>query len=421
MSKETFYGILFSVGAAAGVILSAVAGLDKTVSIILGLLLGVVVVVIAAKQQARKNKAAAEKQKRIEEEARQQLIRELENGKWVFPVETLHAKFTAKFGEIFTSELKESTYQRAKIIAEEILEECRIPQQYFEQYTNRNTIERYFSEMWERKQEEKQKANEQKLSQLRVSEATLEEECVRYADYIGKDKSIRYCEYQISECKSILFLCAQQTNNVKQGAETTYAYGKQKESSWAVHGGIASGIAGGAAGVATAIEVERKNAEIRQQNAQLAQSVAHMTIAQMDRIWEKENAAEESLKKWEEKLEKAKVLLTQSLDENELLAQLNPSIKSITVSETGAINLKVTVLPAQNLFIYDDIAATIDGSIKAIIKADGQPVGTAICTLPFSGVSYKSVVDGICLQPTKRSETYQVEFVPNHLWAAEKM
>lgn len=420
MSKETFYGILFSVGAVAGVILGAVARFDKTVSIILGLLLGVVVVVIAAKQQARKNKAAAEKQKRIEEEARQQLIRELENGKWVFPVETLHAKFAAKFGEIDSPEVKEATYQRAKIIAEEVLAECEVPQQYFEQYTGRNAIEQYFAEIWERKQEEVRKANEQKLAQLRMEEESFEKECTRYTNYIGRDKSIQYCQDQIEYYRDIIWRCDQNERSVRNGGNMLYETGKGRESSWAIHGGIASGIAGGAAGVAVAADVQRRNTQVQQQNAQLAQSIAQLSVMSLDRIWKEKHRAEESLEYWNKCLERAKLLLVQTLDENGLVAQLDPKAVGTENSPTGAVKIKVEFQATPDLVIYENVRAVADGSVRVLLSADGKTVGSTVCAVKYTGATSKHTVECICMKVSKQAEKYDVSFTPNHLWAIER-
>ncbi len=58
------------------------------------------------------------------------------------------------------------------------------------------------------------------------------------------------------------------TNDLETVVKGTYAL-QQKEKDWAVHGGIASGIAGPIAGIATAMNVQNENAQIRAYNEQV--------------------------------------------------------------------------------------------------------------------------------------------------------
>lgn len=74
------------------------------------------------------------------------------------------------------------------------------------------------------------------------------------------------------EYKRIAILSAERADalerakTLRAGAQAIMSASQQKEHDWAIHGGIASGIAGPAAGLAAAADIQAKNAQIRAQN-----------------------------------------------------------------------------------------------------------------------------------------------------------
>lgn len=259
----------------------------------------------------------------------------------------------------------------------------------------------------------------ERTEELHEQEEELSAQYTRYADCTEQNKSIRICQDRINEAKEIIWQCERDEDSVRSGGEATYMLGHQKESSWAVHGGIASGIAGGAAGVAVAIDTERRNQQKRQQNANLASSVAALSVMQLEKIWDRKRGAQSSLDHWTAELKKAKMLLCEKLNQNELLVMLHPSVEKYEINETGSVTLKVNLHSTPNLIIFDEVKAVVDGSIKVLLKVDGEVVGSAVCVLPYGGMSGQTTVNGICCNPTKKAKKYKFDFAPNYLWAVE--
>lgn len=297
-------------------------------------------------------------------------------------------------------------------------------------YAKNNGIETPKAEMIEqfnlgRQYVERQEAEElaqqesDRLEALREQEEELLEEYTYYADCTEQDKLIQICQDKIYEYEEIISQCEKDETSVRNGGEATYLLSYQKESSWAVHGGIASGIAGGAAGIAAAVDTERRNQQKRQQNANLASSIAALNVMQLDKIWERQRNAERELNRWKMKLEEAKVLLSEKLNQKDLLAMLHPSVASYEVTETGAVKIKVEMHSTPNLIIYDEITAVVDGSIKVLLKADDKVVGSAVCVLPYGGMTRNASVDCICCNPKKKAKQYKFDFAPHNLWAIE--
>lgn len=258
-----------------------------------------------------------------------------------------------------------------------------------------------------------------RLSKLHAQEKELFEKYTLYANCENQDKSIRICQDKIREANQIIFECEQDEASVRNGGEATYMLGRQRESSWAVHGGIASGIAGGAAGLAVAANVERRNQEKRQQNADLAKSIAMSSVMRLNKIWDRKHNAESDVARWTAKLEEAKVLLSEKQNQKELLAMLHPCVEKVEISETGAVKLKVKLHSTPNLIIFDDVKAVVDGSIQVLLKVENEVVGSAVCVLPYGGMSSYATVNAICCRPKKQAQEYTFAFAPIHLWAVE--
>lgn len=267
------------------------------------------------------------------------------------------------------------------------------------------------------KQDVEHHENKAQIAQLQAEEAELEKKYTRYADIVGSGKTIKMCEDKCAQCEIIIAECEAEEASVERGGEATYLLNKGKESSWAIHGGIANGIAGGAAGLAVASDVQRRNAAVQQQNADLAHAIAQLQVFYLDKIWKRKHAAEDDLKQWNARKEAAKMMLTESLEEQNLLSMLAPTVKSIEQTPTGAVKMELKLNYVSDLKIYGDVDAVIDGSFKVLLKLDGKTVGTTFCVADFDG--FKCCYKCICTEVSEKADKYDVSFAPHHLWVAE--
>lgn len=274
---------------------------------------------------------------------------------------------------------------------------------------------------WVEDREAKTQAEQERerLEALREQEAALQQQCTQYADCTDGEKSIRYCQHKIDEANSILFQCQWDEAGIRSGGNSMYQAGRQKEASWAVQGGLASGIAGGAAGLAVAMDTQRRNQEKRRQNEALASSIGSLSATQLQKVYDREHLAKQELEHWRKELETAKILLSEKHNPKQLLSMMQPRVQQWKVTETGAVQVKIALRSTPNLVIFDDIKAVADGSIQVLLKVDGEIVGNAICDLPYGGMTRAVTVDGICCTPKQKVKKYTFEVVPNHLWAVE--
>ena len=257
-----------------------------------------------------------------------------------------------------------------------------------------------------------------KLKSLREQEALQERMCKRYMDSIGADKRVNECADNAMKLRSeIRKLKEEEENHTKKLSSIGAAY-TRKETDWAVHGGIASGIAGPAAGVAVASEIQRRNAQIRESNEQISNLVGNAAVSYLLQSREEISKIEEQAKFWEDEAEKAKLKLVEMKPQEDLLAMLCPQVTGFERSETGAMLITVSTSAAL-LTIFETVNATIDGTFKVKLMDGTRVAGEAYFTLPFRGSEQEAERKSICTSVCKEQKTYTFEFAPHNLFAIE--
>lgn len=264
-------------------------------------------------------------------------------------------------------------------------------------------------------------ANEKakRLSEIVSEESRLEEENTRYIDYCGTDKSAAICTDNANEYRARIGEAEKQITSAQKSADGILRAGTQKEQSWAVHGGIASGVAGGAAGLAVAADVERRNQAIRQQNAQLSRSVAAMSLAVEFAQDKKIRNAKDMISYWERREEEYRNKLVENLPQKELLEKLAPTFEEIKQSESGAVSAAVKTQPAP-VVIFGDVKAVVDGSVKAILYSGGKAAAHTCFALPLGGAREALTTNIVFRDAADSRGDYSIRFEAYHLWAVEE-
>ena len=259
----------------------------------------------------------------------------------------------------------------------------------------------------EEKNEEIQK-EKNRIAHLKDEERKVYNELVKYGKYRKKSKR----KIMLTDYRELLKKEAEKNGKF---AEYMMYYAKKPEMDWAVHGGIASGIAGPAAGIATAINVEAKNAQIRLENYQNMKAVIPSSLNYLSRASELSKQVE----KIDEELKKIDlILIDESLSQKELLENISFGDFEI---ETGAFVVKVKARAKGNFVIFEDVPAGIDGIIDAVVYKDEEVIGKAHLVTPIYGITSTDTVElqGICLSGAKQGEKYSVKFEPKDIWAIE--
>lgn len=259
------------------------------------------------------------------------------------------------------------------------------------------------------------------ISEIKQEELKTHKILSKYAKCDGRKKLTEYCKDKISFYQQQINNYIEDEERVKNGGEALYSLGKQPEHDWAIHGGIASGIAGVGAGVATAINIQNKNSEIRENNKNLAKLIGTAIADQRMIIWKLKGEAEDNLKHWENELKKCELKLIRNPDISTLMEKLNIEVDKYNVSESGAVVIDLTCCSKEKLFIDEKLPANIDGTLKVTIKSEGEIIGTTCCVLPYRGIhSYKTSVQCICTSIDATGKELEFTFEPNNIWLVEQ-
>lgn len=247
------------------------------------------------------------------------------------------------------------------------------------------------------------------LRQKKQAERSKQMELERYAGYSGRSKRIAILQAERQEA-------LQSAKTLRDGASALLSATQQKEHDWAIHGGIASGIAGPAAGVATALNVQSKNAAIRAQNEANRAAFAPVFSASYSGAADYERTARAK----EAEIEEVKVKLLGELSPTDCLKRLGFTNTKVTVSETGTCTVTTQAYLPEPLYIFDDVPAIIDGCITANIMDGKQKIGSATMVLPKYGVDRSTTLTGMSLYTGAPGKKYAVSFTATNLWAMEK-
>ena len=272
----------------------------------------------------------------------------------------------------------------------------------------------------DKRAEQAQKAA--KMAALRNKEEQLHQLNSYYIDYHGREKQIQMCMDVAEHWRTLEEKYDGDFTDTMKGAAELYMGTAEKEGSWALRGGFASGLAGGAAGLAAALDTQRENEQIRQRNSQLQHDIFGVSSVLANKALDKRINAQKEAECWEDRAQKARNKLVEEIKSEKLLKLLNPQVKQMRISESGAVLLDVTYqrITKDKLKIYETIPATVDGFFNAVLWVDGKKAGKALATLPWNGADSCGTLHCVCTRPEiKSARQYDVTFEPKSLWAIE--
>lgn len=250
----------------------------------------------------------------------------------------------------------------------------------------------------------------QELAKIRIQELDVLAGAMKYYGIHGREKRVAMLRDMYEDAKKKM-------KDAKFMQEYAQRNMLQKEHDWAIHGGIANGIAGPAAGIVTAMRVEAKNAAIREYNAQMAPYAAMVSQS-----YSKTAAGYESMMtRYNLDIERTRTKLLLEAAPQEIYRHLRIENMSYAISETGAVAIEADFSVDSNYRIYEDVAPAIDGVVAARLLENGVHVGSAYFVFPVDGVHKKVRLASICTRTTKPNAQYTVDYAPVDLWAIEKM
>lgn len=316
------------------------------------------------------------------------------NHTWEFPVRDFHDK--CKESGI-TDTNTEFSRKKVENIAKSILVEAGVPEEAQSWYLQRAV--KYYNDESNRIVNEA--AAEENQWKTTLHTATLSEwsqgelsqaEKVRNAYGIEKRKIMLLHSLESARSK----LASSKASEIRPVLK--------KEKDWAVHGGIADGIAGPAAGIVTAAKVMQENERIRAQNAQM------MKVALManETNYATQARCRREIKEYEEELRvlPEKVVLD-TVTSAQLLSAFDISVKDVgrnSERDTSCMTVRLSVRQVRSLKldIPDDVKIVLDGTVFAWVYTDrkqsnlsipgGMAMGEIIVPLGMYGIPYNNTL-----------------------------
>lgn len=201
---------------------------------------------------------------------------------------------------------------------------------------------------------------------------------------------------------------------------------QQKESSWAVLGGIAEGIAGPAAGIMAASNAMKSNTKIQEHNAAVRKAsmdiMSGIPGLSADRYTlEKE---QESIKQQYIATKNEVTLATPSAKE----IRQNITIGKTTVKKnpSGALSVSVSIALKEpfSLNVPRNVLMVVDGTLKGIVWHEDEIIGEVLFPLPIGGIPCYWVeeitLDGLCGRSMDYDGKYTVKILSEqNLWVME--
>ena len=324
--------------------------------------------------------------------------------------------------------------EKAKLIAK---------QKGINDYEDIDSLQQMIDDYLTMEQKDKEERKKERIRALKASELYTKSKIEKYADLVGREKSIKYYEDEISTCDATIAI---RDDAIKSGKEIKTVYNAlnaslepikpSPEQDWAIAGGIASALGGPAAGLAVASDIQRKNAESRidyeearksvdrerTNNTNVANHLANKILDNCIVSSEEYISAKRLRRKYIRLKEQCELLLVDNdIDSYQLMNALAPSVVSLQITESGSVHISVNV-KGDVYKIYEDVPAAIDGSIKAILwNEEDECCGVASLVLPVNGVNENTTLEAWFTETQNDNATYTIEFTKPNLWLIEAL
>lgn len=198
-----------------------------------------------------------------------------------------------------------------------------------------------------------------------------------------------------------------------KAAETMFF---QKESDWAIAGGIASGIAGPIAGAAAAMNTQLENARIREYNRTTGVAMTNLVSGVMSNAVSRIEASMYGMEGEIANINQVPVL---SVPANELFDKIKFS--DVDFKSANGKRIIEAVVCLKEEYVHDKISMCIDGYLNAEIKDGDQVVENVVLILPLEGITtVPRKIKGLCMKAKGSSYSLSAKFSAGNIWAMEK-
>lgn len=425
----TFFG--------AGIFTMAIGDAGNVATGLLVILFGLVPVYFLMKEgKANEEKKKAEDAKRkmqeeaqrAKEERRLAVNQQIIEGKWIFPSEKFYVLCRNNHINSLNSEF---SIGKARQLAEQVIKEteAEINLAYCSEYLKQENLEGYLKqgETLARKAEERKMQEQKKPRAANPNdpEKTFIERASKLVYLSGTGKREKMLENLSAD---YIFAIARIVEGRQALAQLGMIYANQqrKESSWAIMGGIAEGIAGPGAGIIAASQTIANNRKIQEHNAA-------MRKASMDIMSGIPNLVGDTIKLHEERdkikqawdAAKTKVVLSKPTAE-EVWQNINVGKATVKKNPSGVLAVSVPVSLKEQFVmdVPDNVCMVVDGVLRGEVWFEDKFVDHIYFPFPLYGIPSNMTatvtLDGMCGRSVEYDGEYTVKIGDYHnLWIME--
>ena len=398
------------------------------------------------------------KQDEIEEERRiayeQELKRQKEkeqnelyaSGKWKFPRKEFY-ELCRKNGA--TDMENAFCLQKARLLAQSLLREAGVPQQYHRIYANDEKVKDYYSQ-WhsvvealnnKRQQELERNSREPQRANLSASERATISTAESLKNTYGREKRRNILTKEITAISNAIKdldtrIANERKNressrqNMNSIIEANARLNNAAKQNWGVAGGIADAIAGPGAGIVAAGEAMRRNAEIDEKTRAESKQFSQFYFEIENRSFNNEFEMEREKKRLTAKLKELEDERTLSLQKvvledvstDEIKKYISPKVVSISRNNNNVLEVTVKVNNKYIPQVPDNVKVVVDGVISADIFSEKIHVGTAYIPFPLYGIPCNQTVNlvGLCPYYLEGDHKYTLKYTYHKLWVMEQ-
>lgn len=271
-------------------------------------------------------------------------------------------------------------------------------------------------------EKQKEDAEKQKIDQQAIDYLA---DATQKSELQGKEKYLSYIRRE-HEKTDLLSKLAKSNANLSRTSASMASNERPRD--WAIAGGLASAIGGPAAGIATAADMQAKN--------------AHDAATRTDRVKSYREQAREYDRSSQElerranglhyTIERIETAVADEDEDRKYFSRINFTFKFTNVDLAGNIsfNISATVSDADTVTIFNK-PAFIDGSVFVYVLENGRRIGrTIVCAPKFdsanaSVMGFEKLNEKVYCRPNpgeffSKDKTYTFECEPLHIWAVQK-
>lgn len=379
------------------------------------------------KEEQRKQEALkielAEKQSRTNT-----LNQNVKEGKWIFPVEKY---YQLCYDSHATTLDNEFSIRKATQIAERVIKETapEIDLANCGEYLKKESLEGFLKkgEILAREAEERRiiAQKQPRNANPNIPEKTFIKRASELPWLSGCDKRVKMLTNLIGDYNAKIMDMRAGEEALKQ-LGMIYASQQQKETSWAIMGGIAEGIAGPAAGIMAASNTIANNRRIQQYNESVRKASMDI-MSGIPSVAGDRYKLEEEREKINQKLNEAKnkVVLSKPVAE-EVWQNIKVGKATVKKNPSGVLTVSVPVsLKAPFVLdVPDNVRMVVDGVLRAEVWFEDKRVDTVYFPLPIYGIPHNMtaeiILDGMCGRSVEFDGEYTVKIGDYHnLWIME--